>query len=64
MRSDKLKKVEKEVKVVEEVLGVIYRCLTLYKGLGDIRQCKAIVEKELRILIAEKDAEIVATREP
>ena len=66
----KVKKLEKEVEVVEEILSVLYRLLALYRGIGDINQCKAtraditLVEKELRILIAEKDAEIVATREP
>lgn len=65
-----VRKIEKEIKTIEAVLGVLYRCLALYKGIGDIRQCKeiradiTIVEKELRILIAEKEAEIVATREP
>ena len=64
------RKIEKEIETIEAVLGVLYRCLTLYREIGDIRQCKDIrsditlVEKELRILIAEKEAEIVATREP
>lgn len=64
------RKIEKEIETIEAVLGVLYRCLTLYKGIGDIRQCKEIraditlVEKELRILIAEKDAETVAIKEP
>jgi hypothetical protein len=62
--------IEKEVEVIEAVLGVLYRCSTLYRGIGDIRQYKEtradimIVEKELRILIAEKEAELNATREP
>ena len=64
------KKLEEEVKVVNSVLGALYRCLTLYKEIGDIRQVREVraditlVEKELCILIAEKDAETVATREP
>jgi hypothetical protein len=64
------KKIEKEVKVIESVLGVLYRCLTLYRGIGDIRQYREtradimIVEKELRLLLAEKEAEANATREP
>ena len=61
---------EKDIKVTETVLGVLYRCLAFYKGLGDTRQYKetrtdiTMVEKELRILIAEKEAELEATREP
>jgi hypothetical protein len=66
----RVRSLEQEIKLVEGILGVLYRCLTLYRELGDISQCKAIrndirlVEEELRILIAEKEAEIVATREP
>jgi hypothetical protein len=66
----KLKDLEKEIEVIENVLGTLYRCLTFYKGIGDIRQYKetradiTLVEKELCSLIAEKDAEIVATKEP
>jgi hypothetical protein len=65
-----VKKLEKEIKVIEEVLGVLYRCLTLYKGIRDTRQYKEtridimIVEKELRLLIAEMEAELNATKEP
>ena len=64
------KKIEEEVKVIDSVLGALYRCLTLYKEIGDIRQVREVraditlVEKELCILIAEKDAETVATEEP
>jgi hypothetical protein len=64
------KKIEEEVKVINSVLGALYRCLTLYKEIGDIRQVREVraditlVEKELCILIAEKDAEPVATKEP
>lgn len=64
------KRFEEELKSMEAVLGVLYRCLTLYKKIGDIRQCKevradiSLIEKELSILIAEKDAETVATKEP
>ena len=70
MHLDKSKSLEKEVEVIEEVLNVLYRCLTLYKGIGDIKQYKAttaditIVEKELKLLITEKEAEWNATREP
>ena len=70
MRLDESRNLEKEVKVIEEVLNVLYRCLTLYKGIGDIKQYKAtraditLVEKELILLIAEKEAEIVASKEP
>jgi hypothetical protein len=66
----KLKDLEKEIEVIENVLGTLYRCLTFYKRIGDIRQYKetradiTLVEKELCSLIAEKDAEIVATKEP
>jgi hypothetical protein len=66
----KLKDLEKEIEVIENVLGTLYRCLTFYKGIGDIRQYKetradiTLVEKELCSLIAEKDAETVATKEP
>lgn len=61
---------EKERRVIEEVLNVLCRCLTFYKEIGDIRQVREVraditlVEKELCILIAEKDAEPVATKEP
>jgi hypothetical protein len=66
----KARSFEEELETLEAVLGVLYRCLTLYRGIGDIRQYKetradiTLVEKELCILIAEKDAETVATREP
>lgn len=64
------REIEKEIKIIEYVLGVLYRCLKLYKGIGDSRQYKdtridiAIVEEELNRLIAEKEAELNATREP
>lgn len=60
---------EKEIKVIETVLGVLYRCLAFYKGLGDTRQYRetradiTIVEKELHLLISEKEAELNAIKE-
>jgi hypothetical protein len=61
---------EKERENIESVLGVLYRCLALYKGIGNVDQYKAVrseitlIEKELSLLIEEEDAEIVATKEP
>ena len=61
---------EKEIKVTDYVLNVLYRCLMLYKGTGDVRQYRetradiTLVEKELTKLISEKEAEANATREP
>jgi hypothetical protein len=64
------KKIEEEIKVINSVLCTLYKCLKLYREIGDIRQVREVraditlVEKELCILIAEKDAEPVATKEP
>jgi hypothetical protein len=61
---------EKEIKVINHVLGVLYRCLALYRGIGDSTQYRetradiTIVEKELIELISEKEAEANAIEEP
>jgi hypothetical protein len=65
-----MKDINRDIEVVKTVLGVLYRCLAFYKGLGDTKHYRdtrndiTMVEKELRLLIAEKEAELNATREP
>jgi hypothetical protein len=62
--------IEKEIEVIETVLGVLYRCLALYRGMGDSTQYRetradiTMIEKELNLLISEKEAELNAIREP
>lgn len=64
-----MKDLEKEIEVVENIIGVLNRCLALYIKRLDFEQAKrtiqdmVLVKAELRKLIEAKEAEKEAARE-